>query len=116
VKHDHPDLAQTDWVKWFAQSVLHQKQLTGWKIKFLDFNDGSRCNNEFKHIEISGLSDQPWYYLKEIILHEVAHALAPDQNYKKASATSHDASFFERYGELLIEFSQYEPTIDYSDI
>ena len=110
------DLAQTDWVKWFAQFVLHQKQLTGWKVIFLDFNDGSRCNNEFKHIEVSGLSDQPWYYLKEIILHEVAHALAPDQNYKKASATSHDASFFKRYGELLIEFSQYEPTIDYSNI
>jgi len=105
------DLSQTDWVKCFAQSVFHQKQLTGWKIKFLYFDDGSCCNNEFKQIEISGLGDQPWYYLKEIILHEVAHALASDQNYKKTSATSHDASFFKRYGELLIEFYQYEPTI-----
>jgi len=104
------DLAQTEWVKWFGNYVINDK-LSNWKIKFLDFNDGSCCNNEFKHIEISGLGDQPWYYLKEIILHEVAHAVAPDQNYKKTSATSHDVSFFERYGNLLLEFSSYEPTI-----
>lgn len=93
----------------FAQSVLIQKQLSDWEIKFLDFDDGCCCNNEFKHIGISGLGKQSWYYLKEMILHEVAHALAPDQNYKKTSATSHDAAFFDRYGKLLVEFSQYEP-------
>jgi len=103
------DLSRTDWVKWFAQSVLSEKNLNDWEIVFLDFDDGSECNNEFKKIEISGLGSDSWYYLKEIILHEVAHALAPDNNAGKTSATSHDSAFFERYGELLKEFSEYEP-------
>jgi len=103
------ELAKTDWVKWFAQSVLLQKNLDDWKIVFLDFDDGSSCNNEFKIIEISGLGSNTWYYLKEIILHEVAHALAPDSNVGKTSVTSHDPAFFKRYGELLIEFANARP-------
>lgn len=47
-------LEEVDWVKWFAQFVLDKKLLKGWKIKFLDFEDTSSCDNERKIIEISG--------------------------------------------------------------
>jgi len=103
------DLAKTGWVKWFAQFVLSEKNLNDWETVFLDFDDGSSCSNEFKRIEISGLRSDSWYYLKEIILHEVAHALAPDRNIGKTSATSHDSEFFKRYGELLVQFSEIQP-------
>lgn len=78
-------LEEVDWVKWFAQFVLDKKLLKGWKIKFLDFEDTSSCDNERKIIEISGLGSQPWYYLKEIILHEISHALDPDSDLGKTS-------------------------------
>lgn len=102
-------LEEVDWVKWFAQFVLDKKLLKGWKIKFLDFEDTSSCDNERKIIEISGLGSQPRYYLKEIILHEISHALDPDSDLGKTSVYSHDSAFFKRYGKLLIEFSEFEP-------
>lgn len=66
----------------------------------------SECIHLVKIIRMSDQHDgNCWYYVKEALLHEIAHIEGPEVGGEKA----HDKEFFKRYGELLIRFADYQP-------
>lgn len=99
---------ETKWFKEFVDHVFLYEGLQDWTITaFHELFDGGACYNNVKTIEIDRLHTMSWYYLKELFLHEVAHALDPMGD--RSSWVSHDPEFFRRYGELLIRYSQCQP-------
>lgn len=97
---------KTKWFKEFVDHVFLFEGLQDWKITAFHepFDGGARYS---KTIKIDQLYTNPWYSLKELFLHEVAHALDPLGD--RSSWVSHDPEFFRRYGELLIRYSQCQP-------
>ncbi len=91
-------------IKRFARFVFEQLSLGEWRLEFWD---AAFCANDIKLITLSkeDYEEQPWFYLKEMFLHEVAHV----GEKRPGSIDTHDEAFFERLGKLHIKFSKHNP-------
>ncbi len=94
--------AGKSYLKGFSNHVFNTLGLKGWRLEFWD---ASFCANDIKLISIGreDVDEQPWFYLKEMFLHEVAHI----GETRPGSMKTHDEAFFKRLGELFIKFSAY---------
>ncbi len=93
-----------DYLNRLAAAAFEYCGAVGWRLKFGVDNE---CIPEMRTIYLStrALESEPWYYLKEMLLHEAAHI----GETRPGSWQTHDAGFFLRLGELCIRFSSYEP-------
>ncbi len=88
----------------FAAHVFKELKLDGWRVSVWD---GTFCANDLKFIAFGDttLECEPWYYIKEMFLHEVAHI----GETRQGSVVTHDADFFRRLGKLHNRFADFEP-------
>ena len=88
-------------IKFLKNLFEKVEECKGWKLEF-DFEQ-CFCDNERKVIAMwkDYVIDQPWYYVKEAFLHEVAHI----GEKRAGSWVTHDEEFFKRFGNLLIKYS-----------
>ena len=86
-----------------AAHVFSDLGLDGWKVRT---GVDTWCDNHRREICISDgtIEGEPWYYVKELFLHEVAHV----GETRPGSVQTHDAAFFRRLGELFIRFADFE--------
>ena len=92
-----------------AAGVFEYRNADGWRLRFGADNE---CIPDIRVIYLStrALKNEPWYYLKEMLLHEAAHI----GEMRPGSWQTHDEGFFLRLGELCIRFSSYEPNTSLS--
>ena len=93
-----------DFLNRLSVAVFGYKNADGWKLKFGVDNE---CIPDIRIIYLStrALESEPWYYLKEMLLHEAAHI----GETRPGSRQTHDEGFFLRLGDLCVRFSSYEP-------
>ena len=85
--------------------IIKELEIENWKLVIWDT---SFCDNTLKMISIasSSIEGEPWYYIKERLLHEIAHI----GETRLGSAKTHHSEFFRRYGQLYIRFADIEPS------
>lgn len=96
--------SSTAFMRRFFTKVAKDQGLKGWRLQ-CGGPSPSECISDLKLIRMSdSYVSTSWYYAKEGLLHEVAHAMDPRKsNYGEKA---HDAAFFRRLGVLLIVYAE----------
>jgi len=83
-----------------AHSLLATSHNVEWAVKWSKAAP-SECWHRSKTLMLwEGELDKPWWYVKEVVIHEIAHIDQDPNEYKDCSG--HGPAFFTRYGQLLI--------------
>ena len=84
-----------------GRRLLDAGGFTGWSLEWSPAAPSECWHASHKLMMWDGLLDNSWWYVKEAIIHEMAHILG----YGEMPSVAHGPSFFERYGVLLIKLA-----------
>ena len=83
-----------------AHKLLSMSHNAEWAVEWSPAAPSECWHRSKKLMMWEGLLGNPWWYVKEAIIHEIAHIEQGPNDYKDCAG--HGPAFFTRYGQLLV--------------